>query len=182
MKKLCKMTLGIALLGLVASCSTTGSHSHHYAGLQDRWTVNDGMEMPEISPPKKKIDTAPMARAVLRGDKIEILENVQFETGSDHILDESHGVLDEVAAILDEHAEIEHIRVEGHTDSQGKPAANQKLSAERAEAVRTYLIENDGIAPERLMAEGFGDTQPIADNDTDEGRAQNRRVEFVVVH
>jgi OOP family OmpA-OmpF porin len=137
---------------------------------------------PETSSIKEVVAAAPVAKAVLRGDKIEILENVQFETGSDHILDESHGVLDEVAAILDEHAEIEHIRVEGHTDSQGKAKANQKLSAQRAEAVRTYLVENDGIDPERLMAEGFGDTQPIADNDTEEGRAQNRRVEFIVVH
>jgi OmpA-OmpF porin, OOP family len=68
---------------------------------------------------------------------------------------------------------------EGHTDSQGDDAYNQELSERRAGAVRQYLIETYGIAADRLEAEGFGESRPVADNETPEGRQQNRRVELV---
>ncbi len=69
--------------------------------------------------------------------------------------------------------------VEGHTDSQGKADLNQTLSANRAKAVRDYLVSH-GIAEDRITSEGFGPTRPVADNKTAEGRANNRRVEIVV--
>ena len=68
-------------------------------------------------------------------------------------------------------------QVAGHTDSKGKDDYNMKLSQERAEAVRNYLISK-GIAAERLTAKGYGETKPVADNATEEGRTQNRRVEL----
>ena len=66
--------------------------------------------------------------------------------------------------------------IEGHTDSQGSESYNQKLSFKRANSVRDYLIANYGIAPHRLTAEGYGESRPIADNKTAEGRQRNRRV------
>ena len=67
--------------------------------------------------------------------------------------------------------------IEGHTDDQGDEAANQELSEARAESVRDYLVSQD-IAADRMETAGFGETLPIADNDTPEGRADNRRIEF----
>jgi len=72
-----------------------------------------------------------------------------------------------------------HIKIVGHTDNVGKDAANQKLSDGRANAVMKDLIER-GIAPERIQAEGRGETQPIDTNDTEEGRQNNRRVEIEI--
>ena len=69
--------------------------------------------------------------------------------------------------------------IEGHTDSQGKADANQTLSLSRANAVRDYLILHD-VAADRITAEGYGEARGVADNDSAEGRANNRRVEIVV--
>jgi outer membrane protein OmpA-like peptidoglycan-associated protein len=73
-----------------------------------------------------------------------------------------------------------HVQVDGHTDNVGNPESNKKLSQARAEAVVKYLTGKKGVDPGRLSAKGWGDTQPIADNKTDKGRAKNRRVDFTV--
>jgi outer membrane protein OmpA-like peptidoglycan-associated protein len=72
------------------------------------------------------------------------------------------------------------VRIEGHTDSQGSAAANQRLSQKRAEAVRRYLVDQ-AIAPTRMEAIGYGEDRPLEDNRTAEGRATNRRVEFHII-
>ena len=69
------------------------------------------------------------------------------------------------------------LRVEGHTDNVGAAAANQALSEKRAQAVKAWLV-NHGVGTDRLVAKGLGDTKPVEDNSTDEGRAKNRRVEL----
>ncbi len=76
------------------------------------------------------------------------------------------------------HRPQSRIRIAGHTDNVGNPRRNQRLSEARAEAVKAYLVAH-GIDESRIEAVGFGDTQPVAPNDTDEGRAQNRRIEAV---
>lgn len=73
-----------------------------------------------------------------------------------------------------------HVQVDGHTDNVGNPESNRKLSQARAEAVVKYLVDKKGVDAKRLSAKGFGDTQPIADNKTEKGRARNRRVDFTV--
>ena len=73
-----------------------------------------------------------------------------------------------------------HVQVDGHTDNVGKPESNRKLSQERAEAVVKYLVGKKGVDAKQLSAKGFGDSQPIADNKTERGRAKNRRVDFTV--
>ena len=117
---------------------------------------------------------------VLRAEKIEILEQVQFKTGSSEILGASDELLNKVAAIFKQHAEIMNVLVEGHTDNQGAAANNQKLSDARAASVRTWLTKH-GVEGARLASKGFGQDKPIATNDTDEGRAKNRRVEFKIL-
>jgi len=72
------------------------------------------------------------------------------------------------------------LRIEGHADATGSREKNQELSNQRAEAVKRYLIQS-GIEPNRLQTMGYGDSRPIADNSTDEGRKLNRRIEFVIL-
>jgi OOP family OmpA-OmpF porin len=109
--------------------------------------------------------------------QIKIIERIEFKSGSDKILPESFGIMEAVRAILAEHDEITRIAIEGHTDSVGKPESNKKLSQRRAESVMKWLTQK-GIKRERLEAQGFGMERPIADNDSDEGKQKNRRVEF----
>jgi len=90
----------------------------------------------------------------------------------------SNATLDKVAEIAKKYPNLK-LRVEGHTDSTGSADLNQTLSQKRADAVRNYLTSNGGIPGDQVVAAGFGKTRPIASNDTAEGRAQNRRVEFV---
>jgi outer membrane protein OmpA-like peptidoglycan-associated protein len=111
--------------------------------------------------------------------QIVILDKVFFATGKATILPKSFNLLDQVALTIKAHPEFK-IRVEGHTDSQGKDAANIRLSQDRANSVMAYLIKK-GIDPVRLIAAGYGSATPIADNKTSKGREANRRVEFHIV-
>ena len=117
---------------------------------------------------------------VLKQEKIEIRDAVFFDTGKATIQSKSLPLLDAVAKVIAAHQELKLVRIEGHTDNQGSPGTNRKLSKARAEAVRRYLIEH-GVAEERLEAKGLGPDKPIAPNKTPTGRATNRRVEFTVV-
>lgn len=109
-------------------------------------------------------------------NEVFALENVNFEVGSAVIVGGESAVLDEAAAILIENPDAV-VTVEGHTDAQGEEADNLALSQARAEAVVEYL-EFQGVAAGQLTPQGFGETTPIAPNETAEGRAQNRRVQF----
>jgi OmpA-OmpF porin, OOP family len=120
------------------------------------------------------------SRVVLTASSITIGEKVQFQTGSAEILAVSHGLLDEVAKVLVDNPQIELLQVEGHTDSTGTAALNRRLSQQRAESVMAYLTSK-GVAARRMKAKGFGPDTPIADNTTDEGKEQNRRVEFNIL-
>jgi len=106
-----------------------------------------------------------------------VLEGILFDTGRATIKEESFPRLDRVVEYLT-HRLSAGIRVSGHTDNVGNPRGNQRLSEARAEAVRTYLISH-GIDASRVEAVGYGDQRPVASNDTEEGRRQNRRIEAV---
>lgn len=108
--------------------------------------------------------------------KVNIPSAISFDTNSYAIKPSFAPVLDQVAQTLTQHPEL-IAQVIGHTDSTGSPAYNQTLSQNRAQSVAGYLAQH-GVAPERLAAEGRGQTQPIADNSTELGRSQNRRVEI----
>ncbi len=115
----------------------------------------------------------------LTKEKIVIIQRIEFDVDDDVILSEWKPVLDEVARVILEHDEIAVVTVGGHTDNTFTAAHNLQLSKRRAKAVRKYLIQM-GVASGRLKAKGFGLTQPIDDNSTEEGRQRNRRVEFKV--
>jgi OmpA-OmpF porin, OOP family len=116
-------------------------------------------------------------KAKIEGKQVKILERIEFDSAKATLRPESDEVLQAVLDVLTAHPELRKLSIEGHTDNRGARAFNTNLSRKRAEAVRLWLIER-GIEAERLSAAGFGPDKPIDDNDSDEGRQNNRRVEF----
>ncbi len=108
------------------------------------------------------------------------LKGIKFDFNKATLKPESYPVLDEAAKILKTHPDIK-VELQGHTDSVGSDAYNLRLSRSRANSVTAYLISNHRIDAARLMAGGYGERRPVATNATDEGRAQNRRVDFVIL-
>jgi len=102
---------------------------------------------------------------------------IRFETGKAAILPDSESVLGEIVKLLQQNPDLK-LRVEGHTDNQGNAAANQSISEKRAQAVVAWLTDH-GVEAGRLTAKGWGQTKPVEDNSTEDGRAKNRRVELV---
>jgi outer membrane protein OmpA-like peptidoglycan-associated protein len=117
---------------------------------------------------------------VVTAKEITIRDQIQFALDSAVILPDSFGILTEVADTLIRHGEIKRLEVQGHTDNSGTPEHNRVLSDERATAVRSWLTAH-GIAPERLVARGYGQDQPLVPNVTASDRARNRRVQFIIV-
>jgi len=105
-----------------------------------------------------------------------MINSIQFEFDRADLLPQSHSILDRLIQILDKFPNYK-IRIVGHTDWVGTDEYNQKLSEQRAFSVYKYLVEHD-VDKDRLSTEGLGETQPIDDNNTESGRARNRRVEF----
>lgn len=108
-----------------------------------------------------------------------VLRNINFEFNKATLTPEGRAILDGIAAGLRGQPTME-TEIEGHTDHIGSNAYNLKLSRARAHSVRDYLV-SQGVQASRLSAQGFGESQPVASNQTDEGRAENRRVEFRVI-
>ena len=124
------------------------------------------------------VEEAP--QVVLKDDHLELRGSVYFDTAKATLQARSFPLLDEVVKVMKDHPEVKYVSVEGHTDAQGSAGFNLRLSGARARAVKVYL-EKAGIAPKRLGAKGYGHTKPIASSATEEGRAKNRRVEFIVL-
>ncbi|MBN1335167.1 MAG: OmpA family protein, partial [Deltaproteobacteria bacterium] len=120
------------------------------------------------------------SRVRLEGERIVILDKVFFEINSAVIKHESLPLLDEVVLTLQDHDEILLLEIQGHTDDQGEDRYNLELSQRRAESVMAYLVRS-GIAPERLVGRGYGETRPLQPGTTEEARAMNRRVEFHIL-
>ena len=113
---------------------------------------------------------------ILSDGKI-VSNGIRFDVNKASLRPESMGVINEIYTLMSEHPELK-FSVEGHTDSDGEVDFNQTLSEQRAETVRNKLVEM-GVDPARFATKGFGETMPVAPNDTPEGKATNRRVEFV---
>lgn len=133
---------------------------------------------------KAKEVTDKFVRRHLLRDRISMeqdftLQGVQFEIGSAKLTDEAQKILDEVAIEMKKYPKVK-IEIHGHTDNTGSNELNDALSLKRAESVKDYLF-NQGIDGDRMLTKGFGFSMPIASNDTDAGRAENRRIEFVIV-
>ncbi|MBP7239798.1 MAG: OmpA family protein, partial [Saprospiraceae bacterium] len=112
-------------------------------------------------------------------NKVMVMQNVFFETGSSTLLPGSDPELKKLLTTMQKIPDMK-IEIRGHTDNVGTDASNQLLSEARAKSVYTYLISK-GIDPSRLTYLGLGETQPKADNATAEGRKQNRRTEFKII-
>ncbi|MCU0690932.1 MAG: OmpA family protein [Polyangiaceae bacterium] len=141
--------------------------------LDDQDACPDVAGTANLADPKKH--GCPKAQIV--GTQIQILDRVEFDTNKATLRAESDPVLNAVQAILQAHPEIIKVVVQGHTDNRGTAAHNLGLSRRRAAAVAQWLVDH-GIDRERLTSEGLGLTKPIDTNDTEEGRQNNRRVEF----
>jgi outer membrane protein OmpA-like peptidoglycan-associated protein len=118
-----------------------------------------------------------LERKLATADSVE-LSGIYFQFGSATLRPESDALLSQLAGVLKAHPDWQ-FRLDGHTDSVGTDSANQGLSARRSGAVRTALVERFGVSAGQLTARGLGETQPRESNDTDSGRARNRRVELV---
>jgi outer membrane protein OmpA-like peptidoglycan-associated protein len=115
----------------------------------------------------------------ITSEKLVIKDKVFFATAKATILPRSFPLLNQVAAVIRNHPELKHLRVEGHTDDTGGRDINVRLSQSRADSVKAYL-SHQGVEEERLDAKGFGPDRPADSNATEAGRANNRRVEFVI--
>ncbi|MCX8081098.1 MAG: OmpA family protein [Bacteroidia bacterium] len=105
---------------------------------------------------------------------------IKFDSGSDQLKPESYGILKEISDILNQNPEV-RVKIIGHTDNQGKADFNLELSKKRAAAVKSALVQEFGIEASRMESDGKGQTEPVDKNDIPEGRANNRRVEFIKI-
>lgn len=124
--------------------------------------------------------TVPGAKVerVGEGIVVEFSSNVLFGFDSKNLSSDAKNNLDKLVKVLNVYPDTD-IEIQGHTDSKGAESYNQKLSVQRAKEVASYL-NNNGIANRRINTKGFGESSPKYDNDTESGRSQNRRVEFVI--
>lgn len=129
--------------------------------------------------PKPEPIPEPEPEPVPEPKKIEISENIQFHSDSARLRDRSYMVLDDVVRVMTDNPEM-MVEIQGHTDSIGPAYRNRRLSARRALRVQEYLIKH-GIDARRVTAVGHGEERPVADNLSFDGRADNRRVDFVIL-
>jgi len=166
-----------SVTGLFLVCIPSGKDyalnvkSTGYLFFSENFTMADGTY---LEPFYKDI---PLKR-IQPGERV-ILRNIFFEFASAKLLDESIAELQQLVKFLNDNPEV-NISITGHTDNIGTQAYNLNLSQNRARAVVEYLL-NEGIVPARVSYQGLGFSEPIADNDTEEGRAQNRRTEMLIV-
>jgi len=116
-------------------------------------------------------------KRVTGSTEIEILKQIQFDTGKATIKATSFPIVDEIVKLLKANPDIKRLSVEGHTDDRGALEMNNKLSQDRADSVKSYLTSH-GINADRLESHGYGPSKPLESNETDAGRQKNRRVEF----
>lgn len=133
---------------------------------------------PKKEEPKPKPKPRMKMKFKLKGEQLELPGPVVFETGKADLKPESDAVLQIVHDYMKATPKVTLLRIEGHTDSDGGDAANDTLSQARSMSVAQWLV-GKGIECKRLLPVGFGESKPIADNNTEEGKAQNRRTAFV---
>ncbi|HEX3774334.1 MAG TPA: OmpA family protein [Polyangiaceae bacterium] len=134
---------------------------------------------PPPPPAPAPVAEAPKSLATISGDKVSIPGEIEFDTGKATFKagGGSEAVIEQLKKFLDENPKVTKLRIEGHTDNVGGAEANLMLSGQRALTVKNAAIAK-GVAKDRLIAVGFGQNKPLADNTTEEGRAKNRRTEF----
>jgi outer membrane protein OmpA-like peptidoglycan-associated protein len=164
--------------GLSDGDEITKYHTNPLLADTDNGGINDGAEVAAGTNPNDASDD------YLLKPKQQVLteialEGIKFKSGSAQILPSSEDVLNKVVKILSDNPTV-NVEIQGHTDNTGTPEKNMNLSTERAQSVKKYLVSN-GIADCRLTTRGFGANQPVASNDTEEGKQKNRRIEFIII-
>lgn len=121
-------------------------------------------------------------RVVVRDDRIEIKEKIQFAYNDSKILPASDGLLTEIAKVMKETPRIKKVEIGGHASSEGSDSHNLDLSDRRSKSVMKWLVERGGVGADRLAAKGYGETKPlVTPDDTEADREKNRRVEFLIL-
>jgi OOP family OmpA-OmpF porin len=136
---------------------------------------------PPPPPPKPKLVVEKPKRVVVEDNRIVINEKIQFDLDKATIKPESDDLLQEIVKVIKENEHIKKIAIEGHTSSEGSDKHNLKLSDKRAKAVMDYLVSKGGLPKAMFTAKGFGESKPIGDESTEDGKEKNRRVEFNIV-
>jgi outer membrane protein OmpA-like peptidoglycan-associated protein len=113
----------------------------------------------------------------VKGEQVIVPGVIEFDENASTLKATSSAALEDLRLFLEQNPRVTKLRIEGYTDNVGKPADNEKLSGDRALAIKKWLVDK-GIAKDRLLAAAFGQNKPVADNSTPEGRAKNRRIEF----
>lgn len=181
------LLIGVAILGLLFWLFRNIGNRPREAGRQ---IVTTSQNAPARIPPPAATNI-PVPRASLDNNLASFLadgsqtapktfafDHLNFETASTQLTADSQGTVTSLSEILKAHPDAQ-VRLSGYTDNTGAPNANQKLSLDRANAVKQMLV-NGGIAADRIVTTGYGQNRPIASNDTEEGRAKNRRLELTV--
>ena len=154
----------------------------HHRGAHGVVPISQPVEVQKEVRPVKEVDSAieptALSKAEPLPESVFITLNVQFETGKANIQPKYHNDIKSVADIMREYPSTLAV-IEGHTDSQGSDEVNQGLSASRAKAVAEYFMANMS-AEFPVNHEGYGESRPVASNDSAEGRARNRRVSFIL--
>lgn len=169
--------LGLVMALVSAGCGSTTAFSD-----ASSIKVQGTPPAPPPPPPEAKPEPPPPPkpkRVEVTADQIVIHDKILFEVNKAVIRTESHALCDEIAQVIKDNPQIKQLSIEGHTDSDGGDKYNQSLSDKRAAAVMQYLVDH-GIPQERLTSKGFGESKPLADNATAEGKEKNRRVEFII--
>ena len=155
-----------------------GSKYSYRAVAKDFIAIGKNIDLTEIKEYKEINGDELKLVPIKAGEKV-LLNNIFFEYAKASLKSESFPELDRIAETMKENINLT-IEIQGHTDNVGSNEANLKLSQDRAESVRTYLISKK-LPANRVTSVGFGESRPLASNDTEDGKAQNRRVEFVIV-
>lgn len=144
-----------------------------YGWAKDNYTINlDNISVIHLPSGKINIENLKDGEAI-------VLENISFELNSDKLTNSSFASLNQIVELFSEYPNL-IVEIAGHTDNTGNSEANHKLSENRAKSVVNYLVSK-GVTPIKLKAKGYGDSAPISNNQTEEGRKKNRRVEFKIV-
>jgi len=164
---------GVASDKTTAAAASIGAATGGIIGALLGHYICDPIEEPVAQAAPPPVEAPPPS-----GTQIAELRGTHFAFNSAKLTPEGEAILDQAAAVMEKNPSI-HVRIEGNTDSVGSDAYNMKLGQRRADSAESYLVSR-GISASRLSTVSFGESKPIASNDTAEGRAQNRRVDLVV--
>lgn len=169
------LSLALLVVPLVACGPTV------FADTDALTVVGEPPPLPAPPPePEPEPEPEPPKRVQVTADAIVITEKIMFEYDKADIRPESFELCDEIVDVIQKNPRIKKISIEGHTDGDGSAKYNKKLSQKRADAVKKYFVDK-GVDAGRLESVGHGEDKPLAENDTDEGKEKNRRVEFLIV-